>query len=694
MEFPRYFSTRTFEAPVWLRQNRDISGTLRSAGTIAVAALACVLLAYVCTKYVMRVQVVAFGLGDTLFWTLAAVVLPVFLFCLMTIDLWPLAYEQIMNAQLKYFGEYLQKNIRAARIAKTPIRYLRDTLVQTVTVFGIVVFGCILTQYLGFSFTSLFPVSDAALWTFFIVLAPAAVYILMIVQPSMICAGRKSKIDLDLPYAISYMQALSTTVAPYEVIRKIYEEQSMFREVSREFGFIVRDVEVFGDDFLTAMRNLQDVTPSKVLGDFINDLSIVFESGGSVSSYLATRTEYFREQAKREQELVLQTIEIMAEVYVAAFVAAPIAMIILMVAQGLSGASQLDWMMPFMIISIPVGSFALIWALSLMLPTESLDISQTRAEMEPAGTMVPLERLEEADPVYLRGLEEKRKKYELMQKLRHPVRTYMSNYDYALIASAVCALAVVLLMLTGFFQGIFPRNPMESAFCVLIIAFLLPLSVAYELRKRYISSIESKMPDFLRNLSDMKDIGITLQEAIRRISNAKLGVLSSELKVVTTDIQAGTYLNYALNRMEQRIGLVSVKRAVSLLVRASEITSNLRQIFMIAIADFEHYLQLKKDRTNTTIVYVMIIYLSVGIYLFTAYQLNGPFMESFIEQGVASNLAATVTSMYVIAIVLAGCSGIMAGQFTSNSILAGFKHSIILLAVTVFLFTYVIGGSV
>ena len=186
----------------------------------------------------------------------------------------------------------------------------------------------------------------------------------------------------------------------------------------------------------------------------------------------------------------------------------------------------------------------------------------------------------------------------------------------------------------------------------------------------------------------MKDIGITLHEAIHRIAGAKLGVLSSELSVASRDIESGAYVNSALVRMEERIGLVSVKRAISLLVRASEITTNLRQIFIIAITDFEYYLKLKRERSNTTIIYVMIIYLSFGIYLYTAYQLNVPFLASFKGMSLSVDTAGNLTEMFRIGIILGAFSGIMAGQFSSNSILSGFKHSIVLLAATIATFVF------
>jgi flagellar protein FlaJ len=254
------------------------------------------------------------------------------------------------------------------------------------------------------------------------------------------------------------------------------------------------------------------------------------------------------------------------------------------------------------------------------------------------------------------------------------------------------AAVIALLFMAGWFDALFPHNVLEAVICLLIIGFMAPVALAYEGRRWYVRNVESHLPEFLRELADMKDIGLTLQESIRRISGAKLGLLSSELSVASRDIETGANVNSALVRMEERIGLVSVKRAISLLVRASEITTNLRQIFMIAITDFEYYLRLKSERANTTIVYVMIIYLSFGIYLYTAYQLNVPFLSSFQENSlnITMDLSGNITNMFHIGIILGAFSGIMAGQFSSNSILAGFKHSIVLLAAALVLFTFFI----
>jgi archaeal flagellar protein FlaJ len=46
--------------------------------------------------------------------------------------------------------------------------------------------------------------------------------------------------------------------------------------------------------------------------------------------------------------------------------------------------------------------------------------------------------------------------------------------------------------------------------------------------------------------------------------------------------------------------------------------------------------------------------------------------------------------MFRIVIIIGAFSGVMAGLFSSNSILSGFKHSIILLIATVIMFVFFI----
>ncbi|RXE56585.1 secretion system protein [Methanoculleus taiwanensis] len=587
----------------------------------------------------------------------------------------------------------LRRTLRAAHIPVAADRYCTFMILGTVlSLLGFIAINTYLSAN-RFEVTLFSVIPDLpARVILFMLMVPGLLFALYF-YPSIVAAGRKTRIDFDLPHAVTYMQALSTTLTLYEVLRKVCEEAALFGEVSREFGTIVRDVEVFGDDLTTAMRSLIAITPSETFGDFLNDLISLSDSGGSVTAFLAARSDQFRENARQEMAMTLKTIEIMAEVYVTAFVAGPIALIIMLISQNLAGTGTLQYIMPLIYGGLPAGAIVMILLLYLLVPGDPLSISRQEVKEVEYGSEVSAAVDPSADTKFTKSIRSKKTYLRVLGVLRHPLRHYIADYTFSVAAGVLTTAILAYLFFIGPFQDFFGVYQMEATFCLLIIGFMIPVLVAYEGRRWYVSRVEAQIPGFLREVSDMKDIGMTLQGAIHRISRAKMGVLTSELCVVSFDIKRGSSLNTALVRMEERIGLVSVKRVISLVVRASQVTDNLREILTIAISDFEHYLKMKKERFNTTFTYVMIVYLSFGIFLYTAYELNGAFLSSFVALGGTSlNVSENLTDMFRISIILGTISGIMAGQFSANSILAGFKHAILFLLAAIWLFVYHIGA--
>ena len=583
----------------------------------------------------------------------------------------------------------LRSSIRAAHLPYTLYSYfmlmLLCSIASTLTFIGIST-GMILTGY------QLIPnVSNTLTELILFLLLVPTVILGIYTYPALVASGRKTTINLDLPYAITYMQALSTTMTLFEVIRKIYEAEDLFSEVSKDFGLIVRDVEVFGDDLYTAIRNLQKITPSKNLEEFLNDLLLLSSSGGDITNFLASRSAYFRETAAREMEALLQTIEIMAEVYVTAFVAGPITMIIIIVAENLGGQTSLAGYMPIILIGLICGSVGMIYILYLMLPVIRMTITKKKIE-ESAFADVATDSIaySSSDRAFFKYVETRRKWMKLANRLKDPVRMYISDYNYSIVLTVVFAVIVCVVYYFADISMIIPNPSLEIFICLFLMISCIPVSLAYEGRNWFVNSVEHHTPEFLRQLVDMKDVGVTVQAAIGLISQSKLGVLSQELVLTSEDIRRGSTPSSALVRMEDRIGLVSVKRAISLLVKASEVTDYIKDVLIIAINDFEHYLKLKKDRFNVALVYVMIVYLSVGIYLYTSYSLNVSFIASFARFDLAFDTMGNLTDMFRIGLVLSFFSGLMAGQLSSNTILAGLKHAIVLLAGCFILFTYII----
>ncbi len=595
----------------------------------------------------------------------------------------PQMVEELMK------GTNLRRSIRAAHLPYTLYTYFMMFLICSV----VSVITCIILSILVLTtgielIPGLSPVMTILILV--IILGPvviAGIY----TYPATVAAGRKTSIDLDLPYTITYMEALSTTMTLYNVIRKIYEANDLFSEVSREFGLIVRDVEIFGDDLYTAIKNLQGVTPSKNLEEFLNDLLLLSNSGGDITNFLSSRSAYFREAATREMDNVMKTVEIMAEVYVTAFVAGPITMIIIIVAQNLGGQSDLNSYMPIIIIGLALGSIGMIYILYLMLPTIKMDITKKVVDdSEFSDVATDKTDYNKIDKAFLKKVETRRKRIKLENFIRNPIKAFISNFTYAIVLGVTLGSIFTVYYYLGYLNQIIPGLSIEGFLSLLIVISLTPLSLAYEGRNMFVNSVENHTPEFLRQLVDMKDVGVTLQSALGLISQSKLGVLSQELVMTSEDIKRGSTAVNALVRMEDRIGLVSVKRAISLLVKASEVTDYIKDVLIIAINDFEHYLKLKKDRFNVAITYVMIVYLSVGIYMYTSYSLNVSFISSFTNFDVSFDISSNLTDMFRIGLVLSFFSGLMAGQLSSNSVYAGLKHAIVLSFACFLLFTFFI----
>lgn len=585
----------------------------------------------------------------------------------------------------------IEKSLRSAHI-KIPVeQYMMLAIIITVFSGIFTALIGILLYVLNIKIPVLTSVPMGILILTVSIIVPVLVFVGFRYYPVLEAQGRKNKIEQDLPYAITYMQALSSTVTLYEIFRSVYEASDLYDEVSKEFGIIVRDVELFGHDVITAIDNLMQITPSENLRELLNDLSLVYRSGGNMTNFFNSKSESYREISRQQLESMLQFLEMMAEVYVTAFVAGPIAVMIMLVAQNISGQNTMGDIMPLMLLFLPIGALIFIAILHILLPGDSLKISKTEKRESEYGTDILDSQNEEiTDPKFVKQINSRKRVIKLMRILRHPLKFFISDYMISASLGAVFAVITFILYYNGTLKQLFPQFTLEVFLSITAIVFMFPLMSAYEVRKRYVHKVEKQMPQFLVEIADMRDTGMTLQGAINTISTNKTGVLSSEIKIVAKELSYGSHLSSALVRMEERIGLVSVKRAISLLVKASEVTDYIREILTIAISDLEHYLKTKNKRHSVSFVYLAVIYLSFGIYLFSAYQMNVAFISAFSSLDVTFDLMSNKLDMFRLGIVLAFFSGIMAGQMSSNSILCGLKHSVIMLTATIITFIYII----
>lgn len=197
-----------------------------------------------------------------------------------------------------------------------------------------------------------------------------------LLYPSFNAMSRKTRIDIVLPHATAFCYGMSKGGSPvYETFKELAKNQNVYGEVAREMAYIVRDVELLGKDASTAIRNVARTSPSEKFQDFLENLIPMFESGSNIEQYFEVKMAQYFEHAKKTQEMFLQTLEMIAEVYVVAFVATPIFLLVTLVSAGLINMSQSSYLFMALYVGIPVGSIALIFVIDAISPKEDLGMT-------------------------------------------------------------------------------------------------------------------------------------------------------------------------------------------------------------------------------------------------------------------------------------------------------------------------------
>ena len=142
-----------------------------------------------------------------------------------------------------------------------------------------------------------------------------------------------------LPYAVGYMASLAG--AGVGVERLIWEAAMVEgeKELAREFGLIVRDIELFNVDTATALERAAERSPSISFKVFMTGLRDTFITSGDLKEYAMFMARRLLEDKMTALRGISNSLALIGEMYVTMMVAAPLIMIVMMVVMSLLGGS-------------------------------------------------------------------------------------------------------------------------------------------------------------------------------------------------------------------------------------------------------------------------------------------------------------------------------------------------------------------
>ncbi|RZN42461.1 MAG: type II secretion protein F [Methanosarcinales archaeon] len=537
------------------------------------------------------------------------------------------------------------------------------------------------------------------------------VYLIYAKIPATKANIRKSQIDQSLPHAVAYLYALNHGggMNLFDIFKSLSGYAHIYGAAAEEFGRIIRDVEYFGYDMLTALQNANNRTSSDKFKDFVDGLISIVSSGGDVTTYLMSKTRQYHSTAAREQKAFLEALGIMAEVYIAVFVVGPLFMMTVLVVIGLIDAGSSTILYVLIYALIPAGTAIYLVILDMISDVGKKSFGAYAVEKKPdVFSDVRVKPLCEDQAKLIHRMQICRRLLGFRALLLHPFRLMRYKPAYSFLMSIPLAILYMYSVLRSSYPdlshisiGTVLNVDTVSAlddrvfFAVLIVC--IPFIIFRELRNQRIRQIEDQIPEFMRKLASINDAGILLVDAITMVAQAKIGVLQHDVKQIVGDITWGTIMTDALRNFEYRVKTDMASRITTLIVRASESTSDVKSVLVIAAGDAEVQKQTKNERTAEMFVYVFIIYVAFFVFLFTIYVLAAYFLTAM--TGSLSEAASDLTminkfdmEMYTAlffhaALIQGFCSGLVAGKMSTGSISSGLKHSVAMMLISYGVFT-------
>jgi flagellar protein FlaJ len=200
-------------------------------------------------------------------------------------------------------------------------------------------------------------------------LAAITVFIIGYFYPIQLAASRRAKIETNLPFVVAHMGAIASSGIPPSAVFKLLSKFKEYDVLAEEMEKIVTNIEVFGLDPVTAMKEVAKRTPSEKFKQILLGFASTIESGGSLKVYLKNMSEQTLFHWRMKREKYLQQLSTYAEFYTGILIAAPLFIISLfsimnMIEPNLGGVGILQLMRLSIYLLIPILNIAFIFFLS------------------------------------------------------------------------------------------------------------------------------------------------------------------------------------------------------------------------------------------------------------------------------------------------------------------------------------------
>ena len=258
--------------------------------------------------------------------------------------------DDIQKANMKYI---LEEYISLA-IFITTITFFAETIILSF------IFGFIMN-----------PVIAVILSVLMSVALSGALFFLFYTFPSTSAKNRSYKINKVLPFVSSYLTAIASGSAVPLTIFKTLSKFKEYGEITKESEGLVRDMEILGMNFFTALKRRAKLSPSAEWRDFLWGINETIASGSNLQAFLMEKNNELMNEYKRRIKKYAQDLSLFMEIYLTLVIIGSIFFIVLtsIIATMSSGLEILLIQTFIVFILLPLISIAFVLVIKTMSPT-------------------------------------------------------------------------------------------------------------------------------------------------------------------------------------------------------------------------------------------------------------------------------------------------------------------------------------
>ncbi|PIN77463.1 hypothetical protein COV15_01990, partial [Candidatus Woesearchaeota archaeon CG10_big_fil_rev_8_21_14_0_10_34_12] len=222
----------------------------------------------------------------------------------------------------------------AKSIKKADLPFLTNTYVS------MIFFSTVLGFLAGVFASLILFLFDFGFYSFSLVLiGPVAAYFAVYTYPQLEAKSISVKIKQELPFVTIYMAAVvGSGVEPSRVF-SIVASGDEYPYTKREMKKLINQINIYGLDLVSSLKNSALATPNKDLGELFNGLATTISSGGSLKDFLEKRSEGLLIDYKLEREKYTKMAETFMNIYISVLIAAPMMLMMLFVLMSMTGLS-------------------------------------------------------------------------------------------------------------------------------------------------------------------------------------------------------------------------------------------------------------------------------------------------------------------------------------------------------------------